>query len=308
VTTHGPFLPQPTVPSPYAAELEAIPVLHEVVEAAGVTTHFWIYGGDDAASMTLVAVHGFRGEHHGLEPVIGFLKGYRVMVPDLPGFGESDAFIDRDHSVRSYAEWLQAFVAALGLSGDVVLLGHSFGSIVSAAAVAGGLDASRLILVNPIAAPALRGPRGVLSRLAVLYYWFGAVSPELVGQAILRSRIITRLSSSAMVKTKSRTLRAWIHGQHDSFFSRFANRRVVLEAFTASVSSDVSTYAGRIAVPTLLIAAERDDITALSAQRDLRALFDDGQLEIVHGVGHLIHYEKPREAADLIVRFIGAQP
>jgi hypothetical protein len=36
-----------------------------------------------------------------------------------------------------------------------------------------------VILVNPIGAPALEGPRGVLTRLAVLYYCLGARLPRL---------------------------------------------------------------------------------------------------------------------------------
>jgi pimeloyl-ACP methyl ester carboxylesterase len=107
-----------------------------------------------------------------------------------------------------------------------------------------------------------------------------------------------------MVKTRDRGLRRWVHDQHDSYFSRFADRRVVLDAFRASVSSDVSSYAARVAVPTLLIAADRDDITALPAQHELRALFPDARLTVIDGVGHLIHYEKPQEAAAAIQGFV----
>lgn len=295
--------PEPSVASPYAERLAAIPVRHLSAEVFGSRSDYWVYGDDDAP-VTVLVVHGFRGEHHGLEPVVAYLEGVRVIAPDLPGFGESEAFRDRDHSVASYASWLEVFAEAVGIGRDVVVLGHSFGSIVASAALASGLPASRLVLVNPIAAPALKGPRGILSRLAILYHWLGARLPEPVGQAILRSRIVTRVTSMAMVKTRSRSLTAWIHDQHDSYFSRFQNRRVVLEAFTASVSSDVSTYARRITTPTLLIAADRDDITALPRQYELQALFPDAQLDVVHGVGHLIHYEKPLEAATLITDFL----
>jgi pimeloyl-ACP methyl ester carboxylesterase len=294
---------QPSVPSPYAERLEAIPVSAHTVEVLGAPTHYWVYGPADATT-TVVAVHGFRGEHHGLEPVIAFLEGVRVIAPDLPGFGESPALPGREHTVAMYASWLEVFLGEVGEGPDTVILGHSFGSIVSSAALANGVSASKLILVNPIAAPALSGPRGVFTRLAVFYYWAGASLPERLGQAALRSRIVTRITSMAMVKTKSRPLVAWIHDQHDTYFSRFASRKVVLESFKASVSSDVSTYAGRILTPTLLIAADKDDITALPAQYELLKLFPDAQLIVIHGVGHLIHYEKPKEAAIAIEDFL----
>lgn len=281
--------------------------------AAGVSTRYWVYGQDDAPT-TLVVVHGFRGDHHGLEPIVAFLDGVRdgslrVVAPDLPGFGASAPFEGREHSVPTYAEWLVRFCEASGAGDSAVILGHSFGSIVATAAMAGApgrpaLAASKLILVNPVAAPALSGPRGILSRLAVFYYWAGAALPESLGEPALKSRLVTRVISEAMAKTRDKGVRAWIHDQHDVYFSRFADRQVVLEAFRASVSTDVSTYAGGIAQPVLLIAADKDDVTALPAQYTLQGLFADAQLDVIHGVGHLIHYEKPREAAVAIEDFL----
>jgi pimeloyl-ACP methyl ester carboxylesterase len=296
---------EPRVPSPYRRLLESVAVREAVVRVAGSDTAWWTYDtpGADDDSPVVLAVHGFRGDHHGLEPVVAHLTGVRVVMPDLPGFGESTP-LDGEHSVAAYAAWLTAFAAAVGLDESVVVLGHSFGSIVTSAALADGLRASRLVLVNPIAAPALSGPRGVVTRLAVFYYWAGAALPEALGLSVLQNAAVVRFTSLAMVKTRDRGLRRWIHDQHDSYFSRFADRRVVLDAFRASVSSDVSSYAARIDVPTLLIAADRDDITALPAQHALRALFPDARLTVVDGVGHLIHYEKPQEAAAAVQGFV----
>lgn len=267
----------------------------------GGTTAYWVYGPDDAAT-TIVAVHGFRGEHHGLEPVVAYLDGVRVISPDLPGFGETAPLPGRAHTLDAYAEWLRAFAAAV--APGAVVLGHSFGSIVAAAAVAGGLATPRLILVNPIGAPALSGPRGVFTRLAVFYYWAGAKLPRPVGEAVLRNGVIVRVMSVAMAKTREKNLRAFIHDQHDMYFSRFADRDVLHDAFVASVSHDVSEFAARIDVPTLLVAAERDDITPIEAERRLRTVFPDAELVEIPEVGHLIHYETPRQAAAAITPFL----
>lgn len=160
--------------SPYAALLEAIPVARHEARVLGGTTAYWDYG-DPAAPTTIVAVHGFRGEHHGLEPVVAHLPGFRVVMPDLPGFGETAPVPGRRHDLDLYAQWLADFVTAV--APGAVVLGHSFGSIVASAAVARGLATPALVLVNPIGAPALEGPRGVLTRLAVFYYLAGARLP-----------------------------------------------------------------------------------------------------------------------------------
>lgn len=289
-------------PHPYAALLDEIPVTRRGVPVLGGTTVFWEYGPADAP-VTIVAVHGFRGEHHGLEPVVAYLPDVRVISPDLPGFGETAPVPGRRHDLALYAEWLTDFVAQI--APGAVILGHSFGSIVVSAAVAGGLATPRVILVNPIGAPALEGPRGILTRLAVFYYWAGARMPSRAGTALLRNGVVVRVMSVSMAKTKDPVLRRFIHDQHDTYFSRFADRDVLHDAFVTSVSHDVREFAPQISQPTLLIAAERDDITPIEAERVLAGLFADANLVEIPDVGHLIHYETPQVAAAAVRSFLG---
>jgi pimeloyl-ACP methyl ester carboxylesterase len=288
--------------SPYAARLREIPTERREVEVLGSSTAYWVYGPADEAAPTVIAVHGFRGEHHGLEPVIAYLPDVRVISPDLPGFGETAPIPGREHDLSLYSGWLAEF--ARTVAPDAVILGHSFGSIVSSAAVAGGLKTPQLILINPIGAPALEGPKGVLTRLAVLYYSLGARLPERIGTALLRNPLIVRVMSIAMAKTRNPALRRFIHDQHDTYFSRFSDRDVLHDAFVTSVSHDVRAFAGVIDTPTLLIAAQRDDITPIEAERRLARMFPDAELVEIAEVGHLIHYETPAEAAGAIRRFL----
>ncbi|WEG10251.1 alpha/beta hydrolase [Microbacterium horticulturae] len=291
--------------SPYARQLAAIPVRRREAEVLGGTTAYWEYGPEDAAT-TILAVHGFRGEHHGLEPIVAQLPDVRFLSPDLPGFGESAPLPGRTHDLDAYVDWLTAFAAAV--APGAVVLGHSFGSIVASAGVARGLPTPRLVLVNPIGAPALSGPRGVFTRLAVFYYWAGAKLPAGLGEALLRNRLIVRVMSLAMVKTKDAALRRFVHDQHDTYFSRFADRDVLHDAFVTSVSHDVRESAARIRQPTLLIAAQRDDITPIEKERELATLFAEAELVEIPEVGHLIHYETPQAAAEAIRRFLAPTP
>jgi pimeloyl-ACP methyl ester carboxylesterase len=291
------------IENPYADALAATPVRSGSLEILGSESHYWDYGPQDAP-VTIIAVHGFRGEHHGLEPVIANLHGIRVFNPDLPGFGESTPMTDASQDVEGYGRWLSEFVTALGLPGRPVILGHSFGSIVTAAAVANGLATPALILINPIAAPALEGPKAFVSRLTALYYRIGAALPNSLGYAWLGSPIITRFVTQQMTVTKDRGLRRWIHYQHTTYFSRFSDRDTLSNAFVASTIHYVQEYATAIPVPTLLIAAEKDQITKVADEQKLADTLPDGELHVIDDVGHLIHYERPREAADLIEKFV----
>ncbi|HEV7955862.1 MAG: alpha/beta hydrolase [Microbacteriaceae bacterium] len=289
--------------SPFAALLAAIPVERHEVAVLGGITRYWTYGAADA-EVTIVIAHGYRGEHHGIEPIIAQLPGIRFIGPDLPGFGESTPLTEAPHSIGGYAAWLKEFVDAIGLTGRAIILGHSFGSIVSSSAVADGLETPALILVNPIAISGLKGPRQIATKVTVAYYDLASRLPEKWGARLLNNWLIVRLMSVSLMKTKDKALRRWINNEHHTFFSRFANRDVVVEGFKASISTDVSAFAERITVPTLLVAASLDDITPVSAQHELARRMPNATLHVFENVGHLIHYEVPARAAEAITSFL----
>jgi pimeloyl-ACP methyl ester carboxylesterase len=292
-----------TAHSPYAALLEKIPIVRREISVLGSTTRYWVYGPEDAA-LTIVVAHGYRGEHHGLEPVIAQLPNIRWIGPDMPGFGESTPLTEVPHSIEGFAAWLTAFIDALGLTGTAVTLGHSFGTIISSQAVSAGLKTPALILVNPISTSGLEGPSRLATLITVAFYRLAGRLPSRVGAFMLKRWFVVQFMSSTLAKTKDRELRRWIHREHHTYFNRFASRDFVVEAFEASVSADVSTYAAGITVPTLLVAAELDDITPVKAHHDVVATMTDAKLELLLGVGHLIHYEVPHLAAAAIKSFL----
>ena len=143
------------------------------------------------------------------------------------------------------------------------------------------------------------------TRATVLYHRLAAALPERSGTALLRSRAITRVASAAMVQTGDRELRRWIHDEHLLRFNGFADRRVLLEAFGASIGAAVAESAAHVTVPTLLVAGERDDIAPVAAQHALRDRFPDARLVVLPGTGHLTHYEAPAGVAAAIAEFTG---
>lgn len=290
--------------SPYAALLDAMPIRTGVVSVLGSETHYWDYGPEDAA-VTVVVAHGYRGEHHGLEPVIAQFADVRFIGADMPGFGESSPLTEVKHNIDGYARWLAGFREALGLE-QAILLGHSFGSIISSYAIAAGLvDPPKLILINPIAASALEGPSAALTRLTMAFYRTTLVVPERVGYWMLSNWVIIRGMSVKLAQTKDKTLRRFIHDQHHTYFGRFASRQSVVESFDASVSHNVGDFADKITMPTLLIGAEGDPITAVKHLHALEAALPNAELHVIPNVGHLIHYEVPRIAAQQIVDWLG---
>ncbi|QUH05749.1 alpha/beta hydrolase [Saccharopolyspora erythraea] len=255
---------------------------------------------------TVLMVHGLRGTHHGLELIADGLGEHRVVVPDLPGFGASGPMSGHRHDVEGYAS---AMIQLIKLLGDrpVVLLGHSFGSIVAAHVASSAPElVRRLVLVNPISSLALNGPRVVLSGLTSAYYSLGKALPLRMGNSLLSNKWIVLAASRTMTRTKDRQLRRFIDQNHLRHFSRFHSPALLNETFLASVNNTVMEYVDALTMPTLLIAGESDEIAPLPGQRVLAKRLDDAELVVLPDVGHLVHYETPVAAAHEIKRFLAA--
>ena len=276
--------------------------VRKTVTISGTESVYFEYPTKSEGAQTIVMIHGYRGNHRGLEAIVGGLANYRVIVPDLPGFGESEQ-LSIKHSLDSYANWLEQFLIRLGLTSQVNLVGHSFGTLV-VGHYATARQCRSIVLINPVSAPALAGPRAFLTRITSSFYHLSNVLPETLGGWLLRSPIAVMVMSSVMAKTKDRKLRGWIHKQHLMNFSDFSSVRVATEGYDASISTDLSVMAPSIQSPVLVVAAELDDITAIDRQREVVKLYPRARLVEIERVGHLVHYEAPSQAAKFISSFI----
>lgn len=306
--------------SPPQAPRRALKSIHHI---QGSEVSCWTYPATAPCRGVILAVHGFRGDHHGLARIIEQLPQFTVVVPDLPGFGASTPFSGVSahgapdgapeatgprHDVAGYGEVIGALRGQLGLGPKTILLGHSFGTIVAAAYLARHPGSfGQLVLVNPICEPALEGSQALMSRAAGAYYAAGALLPAPLGEALLRSRLVTDAMSLAMLKSTDRATRDYVFDQHRRYFSGFTSRSTLREAYAASITATVREVAARINEPTLLVVGEQDELGSVPAQRSLARAFPRATMRVIGDVGHLIHYEKAPEAAALIVEFLGAE-
>ncbi|MDO4251901.1 MAG: alpha/beta hydrolase [Rothia sp. (in: high G+C Gram-positive bacteria)] len=267
----------------------------------GSRCRYWEYGNSQADPILLI--HGFRGDHHGLELIGQGLKQYRVIIPDLPGFGKSEPFLQGKHSLEQYGQWLSNLISQLGIGGQVHLVGHSFGSIICSYAVQQNPDlVERMSLINPICRPPLTG---IASSCVSLYYRCAALLPKKLGVPLLKSALLTRLTSQFMMKNSSPELINFINGQHAAYFSSFGSVQVLYEAFEASTKHTAAEFIGEVSQPVQMIVAAEDDLGSVPDQERMFSKVKTGCFDVLADVGHLIHYETPRQAASLINLFHG---
>ena len=254
-------------------------------------TATWVVSG---TGPRILFVHGFRGDHHGLMAIAGALEKAEVVVPDLPGYGKTPELLGR-HDLAGYGKWLVDFASQSGPY-DLVL-GHSFGTLVVAAASAQGL-ALKTVLLNPITTRATDAGK-VAQKLAESYYRASERRP-----ALLASAVVVRGMSVLLTKTWHLTTRSFIHSQHAQHFSSYRSPRVAIEGFAAASAGSVFDFRESLNQELLLIAGERDVVAPLANTQELAKSLPNSQLEVIAKVGHLTHYETPQQVATLIEGFV----
>ncbi|MEU4396825.1 alpha/beta hydrolase [Kribbella sp. NPDC023855] len=96
-------------------------VAHRTVEVDGVEIFYREAGPPDAP--VLLLPHGYPSssfQYRGLMPALA--DQWRLIAPDFPGFGYSEAPADFDYSFGGYANLLDKFVAKLGVRRFVLYL------------------------------------------------------------------------------------------------------------------------------------------------------------------------------------------
>lgn len=125
--------PYRLVRAEYTRQRVSAELSRATIEVAG---HRWVYAYSDDAprdAPTVVMVHGFTGSKENWYLLAERLRGqYRVLIPDLPGWGESERRAGEDYGFVAQSERLDAFVRATTPHRPVVLLGHSMGGSIAA--------------------------------------------------------------------------------------------------------------------------------------------------------------------------------
>jgi pimeloyl-ACP methyl ester carboxylesterase len=205
-------------------------------------------------------------------------KGFQVIIPDLPGFGESGK-LDRPWRVNDYLKWLEDFTTDLKIQ-DFYVLGYSFG----------GAVAAKMAVKYP-------------QRVQKLF---------LVASAVIRKKTTKKSFSEKIAKF----IKLFYFLPFYVFFRKvvykFIIRKsdyvytegVMKETYLNVVSDDVSYKLSFIKVPTVIIWGDKDQSVPISDAHIINEKIKNSKLVIIPDADHLMHKKIPEILAETILNNI----
>ncbi|MCY2995848.1 MAG: alpha/beta fold hydrolase [Planctomycetota bacterium] len=250
---------------------------------------------DQGHGTSLLLVHGFPLDHTMWQGQINDLaKDYRVIAPDLRGFGRSLA-TSGEIAMEQFADDLAVLLDVLGVVEQVVFCGLSMGGYI--AWQFWRRHPARLAALILCDTRALADPPDVAQgRLAT------AERVLAEGVSLLPETMLPRLFAPVTFAQQPELIAA--------------TRRVMLATPSAGAAAalrgmarrhDFTSQLGEIKVPTLVVCGEQDAIATVSEMRSMAACIAGAQFIEIPDAGHLAPLEKPASVNAAIRDFLAAR-
>lgn len=273
------------------AERSASGLQYESVVIDNETWHYLDGGSEDAE--VLLLIHGFGGDKDNWTRFARSLtNNYRVIAPDLPGFGESVWHPDRDYSLFPQRDRIHDFLRALNIE-TVHLAGNSMGG-------------------NLAALYTHRYPQQVKSLALLNNSGVSAPVENEFQRAMANGENWLIIDSKedfdsllAFVAYKKPFL-PW--PAKDVFAQRAVDHahsnRSILASYRGDRSAGLEPILEEIAAPVLIIWGEFDRILDVSSVDVMRPLMPQAEVVIMRDTGHIPMVERPSQTASLYRAFL----
>lgn len=267
------------------------------VTAKGVRVRL-VEAGDGPA---VVLVHGFLGSHADFSSVLSRLATrYRVVAPDLPGFGDSEKPDPQRYAYGypAFAEAVADVIAALGL-GRVGLLGHGMGAGVALTLASTSPSLVRaLVLSCPLVHA---GTDGFLDRVAGVPVLGGLVWRQMLGARSLRRYVMSTTYASSPRVHEER-----LHATTEALFEPAARHAAHATLSATRDRRPLVALLPRVDTPSLVVWGQ-DDARALTEHGRRLARELGARLEAVPG-GRAVPMDAPEALAEIAEEFFAPPP
>lgn len=259
-------------------------------------------GNSSPGGLTLLLVHGFGASMQSWNDVIPLLSPHHALARlDLRGFGFSGHPRDNRYSLDEQAEIVAAFIDRLRLQ-RVVLVGHSYGGSVACSAFRKLRERTSGRVVGLVLIDSASYPQKLPSYVSNLRNPLTRFIANTFTTSTWRARYVLK----RLFVDKSRIDRERV--ERYAFFMRVPGAEYsfgeVAEHLALPDAQEVSLTLKSIDVPTLIVWGEKDAAVPLEFARRLHQDVPGSSLEVLPDVGHVPHEERPRQTADVLLRFL----
>lgn len=271
------------------------------IELNGSEVSYVELGAGDRA---VVFVHGLGGcWQNWLENIPALAAaGYRVIAPDLPGFGRSQ-MPAHPISITGFAATVDALCGALGL-GAVALVGNSMGGFTSAEAAIRHPDrVERLVLVDAAGISTALGRNWLSERIGRVLVTgaIGGTAPSDPRKAIamMRRPGFVQIGMGAIARHPTLLSRELIAEQLGAL-----GAPGFMPALEAIIGYDFTDRLGEIACPTLIVQGDQDVLVPLGDAHEFAARIPKAATLILRDTGHVPQFERPVTFNRALVEFL----
>jgi len=223
-----------------------------------------------------------------------FTPHYRVIAPDLPGFGESSRQPDANYTTVAQADRIYAFARAMGIK-SFHLGGSSMGGNIAGVYAAKHPESViSLWLVAP-GGVASAEPSEMKRELDA-----GKSNPLVVESVEDYKRLID------FIFVKKPFIPGPMLNQlaKQAIKNRPLNQNIFKQINAASKTTGLESTLNGSVVPTLIVWGANDRVLHVSGAKILESVMPKAQVSIMEGVGHLPMLEKPKETAEIYISFL----
>ncbi|MBO9695261.1 MAG: alpha/beta fold hydrolase [Sphingopyxis sp.] len=242
----------------------------------------WLEGGTPDGE-PLVLLHGFSGsKDNWLFYAPQFVGDYRVICPDLPGFGGSTRDPDNDHGIAPQVERLAAFLDMLGIE-RCHLGGNSLGGFVALAFALEYPD--RLLSLSLFNNAGVNGPEKTALQDAMVA---GKNPIRLESRRDLDRLLALVIHRPPYIPLLVKYLILAEHRRHGALLDHIFGQ-VISDALERPLDDRL----GEIRVPTIIFWGEHDRLLHVSAATFQHERIPGSELVVFDDVGHVPMIERP---------------
>ncbi len=236
----------------------------------------------------IVLIHGLGASAERWEFVIPeFSKHYKVIVPDLIGFGHSDKPL-ADYTIDFFSDFLDKFLHTLGIKRT-----HIIGSSIGGQIIAEYTSKNQNVIENLV----LVSPSGIMkhSTPALDAYVMAALYPNLEGA---KNAFEMMVGSTRVIKQK--------------IIEDFVKRMKLPNAKMAFMSTllgmknagSITKSLKKISVPTLIIWGADDPVIPVKYADDFVSSIQGSRFYMMDNCGHTPYVDDPKRFSKLVIDFL----